>query len=292
MCDDKTLEDNERFLASTGRLSRRHFGALSGAAAMSAMVPAPAHAAEVIESDIDVATPDGAADCYFVRPASGAHAGVLLWTDILGPRPSFRAMGKRLAQSGYSVLLVNPFYREERAPVVPEGATFGDPDVRAKVIGLAQKLTPETTVTDATAFVSFLDSEESVDTGRKIGTMGYCMSGSMAIRTAAAIPDRVGAAASFHGGGLVTDSETSPHLLIPKTKASFLIAIAENDDEKEPDAKDVLRQTADEAGIAAEIEVYEGALHGWCPPDSPIYNEAQAERAWSRLLALFETTLA
>jgi len=201
-------------------------------------------------------------------------------------------MGKRLAESGYSVLVVNPYYRSAKAPVISEGASFQDPSVRDTVMPLARALNAETNSSDARAFVRFLDQQAAVDTTRKIGTMGYCMGGPITMRTAAAVPDRIGAGASFHGGGLVSDRADSPHLLVPKMKAHYLIAIAENDDQRDPDAKKSLRDSFDKAGLPAEIEVYEGAMHGWCPPDSAVYNEAQAERAWSRLLALFKTALA
>jgi carboxymethylenebutenolidase len=201
-------------------------------------------------------------------------------------------MGKRLAESGYAVLVVNPFYRQARSPVVPEGASFQDESVRNTVFPLAQALSAETHVTDARAFIGWLDQQSAVDTSRGVGTTGYCMGGPMVMRTAAAVPDRVAAAATFHGGGLVTDADNSPHLLIPEMQASFLHAVAANDDESDPEAKNVLRESYAAAGLPAEIEVYEGALHGWCPPDSAVYNEPQAERAWSRLLVLFESALA
>ena len=200
-------------------------------------------------------------------------------------------MGKRLAESGYSVLVVNPYYRSATAPVIPEGASFADESTRNTVFPLARQLSAETHMTDAKAFVAFIDAQAEVDTNRKIGTTGYCMGGPIVMRTAAAVPDRIGAAATFHGGGLVTDSADSPHLLVPKMKAHFLFAIAANDDERDPEAKNVLRETYDKAGLPAEIEVYEGAMHGWCPPDSSVYHEAQAERAWARLLVLFATAL-
>ena len=251
-----------------------------------------ADAQEVTEQDVEVTTPDGVADCFFVHPASGSHPGVVVWPDILGLRPAFRQMGRRLAESGYSVLVVNPFYRSARAPVVPEGASFRDQSVRNTVFPLARELNAETHVTDARAFVDFLDSQEAVDPDRKMGTTGYCMGGPITMRTAWARADRIGAGASFHGGGLVTDQPDSPHLLVAEMDAHYLFAIAENDDKNDPEAKNVLRETFAAAGLPAEIEVYEGALHGWCPPDSSVYNEAQAERAWSRLLALFEAALA
>jgi len=238
-----------------------------------------------------VETPDGMADCYFVHPASGSYAGVIVWPDVVGIRPAFRAMGKRLAESGYSVLVVNPYYRTIKGAVVPEGKTFRDPGIRELLMPHARTLSPETCVSDGRALVEYLDKQPSVDTNRKIGTTGYCMTGSYTMRLAAAIPNRIGAGGSFHGGGLATDKEDSPHLLASKMKAGFLIAIAANDDERDPKAKVLLREAFDANGISAEIEVYKDTLHGWCPPDSAVYNEAQAERAWSRLLALFEREL-
>jgi carboxymethylenebutenolidase len=201
-------------------------------------------------------------------------------------------MGKRLAESGYTVLTVNPFYRMKAAPVVPAGASFADPEVRKMVMPLAQGLTATTHVTDAKAFIAWLDAQPQVEKKRKIGTTGYCMGGPIVMRTAAAVPDRVGAGASFHGGGLVTKNPDSPHLLVPTMKASFLFAVAENDDQREPEAKNVLKETFAKANLPAEIEVYAGAAHGWCPPDSAVYNEKQAERAWSRMLVLFGKALA
>ncbi len=291
MCDrDHYDEDLQKYL-SRRKVSRREFNAISASVGLSAVLPAVANAQSITESEVEIRTPDGVADCHFVHPASGSHAAVLVWPDILGLRTAFRDMGRRLAQSGYSVLTVNPFYRQRRAPVVPEGATFADESVRNTVFPLAQALNATTHVTDARAFVAWLDQQPSVDRNRKIGTTGYCMGGPIVMRTAAAVPDRIGAAASFHGGGLVTQGEDSPHLLVPQMKASFLFAIAENDDEREPEAKNVLRETFARASLPAEIEVYPAA-HGWCPPDSAVYDEEQAERAWSRLLALFETALA
>jgi len=291
MCDEQTEKDIEEFQRLGGRLTRREFGKLASAAALGSMLPAIADAADVIESDVEVTTPDGVADAYFVHPAAGRHPAVLIWPDILGLRPAFRAMGKRLAESGYAVLVINPYYRDARSPVIGVGASFKDQETRDIVLPMARKLSAETNVTDARAFIRFLDQQEAVDTKRKIGTAGYCMGGPMIMRTAAAVPDRVGAAASFHGGGLATDKDNSPHLLIPDTRAHVLHAIAENDDKKNPDAKDILRAAYDGAGIPAEIEVYEGTLHGWCPPDSRVYNAEQAERAWARMLVLFEAAL-
>ena len=290
MCDDYTEKDNEEFFRKQG-LTRREFNKLGMTAALAMVLPPVANAMGVVEEEVLVETPDGMADCYFVHPASGAHAGVIIWPDIMGIRTSFRMMGKRLAESGYSVLVVNPYYRTAKGAVIEDGESFGEPAVRERLLPHARSLSPETCVTDGRAFVKFLDGQASVDTARKIGTTGYCMTGSYTMRLAAAMPDRIGAGGSFHGGGLATDSESSPHLLAPQIKAGLLIAIAENDDAKDPDAKVLLRRAFDEAGVNAEIEVYEGTLHGWCPPDSRVYNKAQAERAWSRLLALFEREL-
>ena len=292
MCDERTLRDEEEFLRRSGNLTRREFGALSVGAGLAMLLPRAAAALEVSAADVEVSTPDGTADCHFVHPASGAHPGVLIWPDALGLRPAFEQMGRRLAESGYAVLVVNPYYRTERAPVLPEGASFRDEATRKKIFPLMRSLTPETNVRDARAFVGFLDTQDAVAGDRKMGTTGYCMGGSMTMRTAAALPDRIGAGASFHGGRLVTDAPDSPHLLVDKMRAHYLFAIAENDDQKDPKAKTTLREAFAAAELAAEIEVYAGTLHGWCPPDSAVYNEAQAERAWRRLLALFETTLA
>ena len=291
MCDELTEKDVEDYLKKSGELSRRDFSKLSIVAGLSTVVlPAVANAAEVVESDVDVTTPDGTADCYFVHPASGKHAAVIVWPDIYGLRPAFRSMGKRLAESGYSVLVVNPFYRHAKVPVFPDGAGFAD--IREKVGPMRAAHTPKAITSDAKAFISFLDQQTPVDTGRKIGTTGYCMGGPLVMRTVAADPERMGAGATFHGGGLATDQADSPHLLIPKTTAHMLHAIAANDDERTPDVKNILRKAYDDAGIPAEIEVYTGTLHGWCPTDSRVYNEEMAEKAWSRMLALFEIALA
>ena len=292
MCDERTHREEEDYLRRSPSLSRRDFGTLSVGAGLAMLLPQVASALQVTAADVEVPTPDGTADCHFVHPSSGAHPGVLIWPDALGLRPAFEQMGRRLAESGYAVLVVNPYYRTERAPVLPEGASFRDEATRKKIFPLMRSLTPETIVTDARAFVGFLDAQDAVAGDRKMGTMGYCMGGSMTMRTAAAFPERIGAGASFHGGRLVTDSPDSPHLLVDRIRAHYLFAIAENDDQKDPEAKTVLRDAFGATGLPAEIEVYAGTLHGWCPPDSAVYHEAQAERAWSRLLALFETALA
>ncbi len=292
MCDLNTQQDADDFLNSDGELTRRKFNKLSAAVGLAMFLPAVANAQDVTESDVNVTTPDGVADCYFVHPSSGSHAAVIIWPDILGLRPAFRMMGKRLAQSGYSVLVVNPFYRDARSPVVGEGAGFGQPETREIVLPMARNLNAETHFTDARAMVNWLDQQAAVDSSRRIGTAGYCMGGPMVMRTVAAVPERLGAGGTFHGGGLATSADNSPHLLIPQTQSAMLHCIAANDDENTPDAKVTLRESYATAGLSAEIEVYEGTLHGWCPPDSQVYNEAQAERAWSRLLNLFETNLA
>jgi carboxymethylenebutenolidase len=292
MCDNDAFDDMVEYNLRNGGVSRRQFGALTLGVGLASAMPAIAAATEVTESEVEIKTPDGTADAYFVHPTKGKAPGVLIWPDIFGLRPAFRQMGKRLAESGYSVLVVNPFYRIQKAPTAPEHADFNDPETRKKLIALHDGLTSTTTVTDAKAFIAYLDSQPSVDKKRKLATTGYCMGGPLVMITAATFPDRVGAGATFHGGGLVTDKPDSPHLLIPKMKAEYLIAIAANDDQKQPDAKDVLRDSFAKAKLPAEIEVYAGTMHGWCPPDAQVYNHDQAEHAWDRMLVLFKKALA
>lgn len=292
MCDEITELDNKKFELEGGVMNRREFGKLTAIASMLALAPITANAMEITESNVIIETPDGEAEAYFVHPTKGKHAGVLMWTDIKGLRNAFRTMAARLAQSGYAVLVPNPFYRSAKVPAVPEEASFSDPDTRALLFSYARKLTQEAAFSDAKAFIGFLDKQASVDTSKKIGTNGYCMGGPLVMRTAAAVPDRVGAGATFHAARMVTDKEDSPHLLIPKTPAHMLHAVAENDDEKSPDTKTVLAEAYKKAGIPAEIEVYESTLHGWCSLDSTVYNEAQAEKAWTRMLNLFDSALA
>src|SRR5579862_4573421 len=287
MCDQDHFEDDREKFEALGLVTRKQFGMMLGAG-IAMMLPQVANAVTVTESDVNVMTPDGTADCYFVHPASGTAPGVLVWPDIFGLRPALRQMGKRLAESGYSVLVVNPFYRVKKAPTADAGAATPIP----QLMPLAQALNETTQITDAKAFIGWLDGQPSVAKNRKMGTQGYCMGGPMAFRTAVAMPDRVGAVGSFHGGGLVTKAPNSPHLQAAKTKAQFLIAIAANDDQRAPDDKTVLKETFEKANLPAEIEVYTGAAHGWCPPDSGVYNEAQAEKAWSRLLVLYGKALA
>src|SRR5882724_9692835 len=286
MCDQDHFEEDREQFESLGLVTRKQFGMMLGAGA-AMMLPQVMNAAAVTESDVNVVTPDGTADCYFVHPASGTAPGVLMWPDIFGLRPALRQMGKRLAESGYSVLVVNPFYRTKKAPTADDGSATPI----QQLMPLAQSLNETTHMTDAKAFIGWLDKQASVAKNRKVGTQGYCMGGPMAFRTSAAVPDRVGAVASFHGGGLVTTMPNSPHLQASATKAQFLIAIAESDDKPRPTEKDVLKKTFEDANLSAEIEVY-GAAHGWCPPDSGVYNEMLAEKAWSRLMELYKKALA
>lgn len=286
MCDQDHFEDDRQEFEKRGLVTRRQFGLMVGAG-VAMMLPGVANAATVTESEVTITTPDGMADAYFVRPSSGTAPGILIWPDIFGLRPAFRQMAKRLAESGYAVLVVNPFYRSQKAPTAPQGAATPIQDVRP----FAQKLNETTHMTDAKAFVAWLDAQPSVAKDKKIGTQGYCMGGPMAFRTSAAAPDRVGAVATFHGGGLVTDQPNSPHLQASKSKAQFLVCIAANDDARSPNDKTALKETFAKAERPAEIEVYEGAAHGWCPPDSSVYNEPQAEKAWARLLVLYKKAL-
>jgi carboxymethylenebutenolidase len=284
MCDKDHFAESVAEYEARGLVTRRQFGVLLGAG-VAMLLPGVANAQAVTERDVEIKTPDGTADSYFVYPSTGSAAAVLIWPDIFGLRPAMRTMGKRLAQSGYSVLVINPFYRQARAPL-GDGAT-----PIQKMLPFAKGLNEATHMTDAKAFIAWLDAQPQVNKNRKIGTQGYCMGGPMAFRTAAAVPDRVGAVASFHGGGLVGNDASSPHLQAAATKASFLVAVAENDDKQRPNDKTVLKETFDKAGLASEIEVY-AAAHGWCPPDTQVYNEPAAEKAWSRLLVLYGKALA
>ncbi len=281
MCDQDHFEEDLK------KYSRRDVGTLAAAVGVAMMLPRAANAQAVKESEVNIKTPDGECDAYFVTPTTGAHAAVLVWPDIFGLRPAFRQMGKRLAESGYSVLVVNPFYRQKKAPTAPNGASTPIPEV----VPLMQALNATTHTTDAKAFIAWLDARAEVDKNKKIGTIGYCMGGPIVMRTAAAVPNRVGAVGSFHGGGLTTQAPDSPHLLIPQTNAQYLIAVAENDDMRDPQSKEILKQAFAAANKKAEVEVYKAA-HGWCPPDTQVYDRGESERAWGRMLAMFDKALA
>jgi carboxymethylenebutenolidase len=283
MCDDVCFTD----------LTRREFGAVSLAAGALAASSSAYGALAVSETDVEIKTPDGTADAVFIHPTSaGPHPGVLVWTDIMGLRPAFRDMGRRLAAEGFAVLTPNPFYRSGKVPPTGLGLNFQDPEARTKMMALMGGLTaPGAAERDAAAYVAWLDGQPQVKQAAKIGTSGYCMGGPLIMRTAASQPGRIGAAASFHGGGLVTDKPESPHLMIPKMKAKMLIAISVDDDAKQLDAKDVLKAAFAANKLAAEIEVYADTKHGWCVPGSPVHNPAQADRAFERLTALFKSAL-
>jgi len=290
MCTENTEADLDRVGLSVGR---RSFAVLAGAGALAAALPAGALAGKPVKGrDVTIKTDDGTCDAYFVAPASGKHPAVLVWPDIRGLRPAFRQMADRLAAEGYAVLTVNPFYRWQKSPVVDAANDWSDPAIREKLFGYLKQLTKLIVETDAKAHLAFLDAQKEVDTKRGLGTTGYCMGGPMVIYTAALKPDRVGAAASFHGGGVGTDKPDSPHLLIPKTNAGYLFAIADNDDKEAPNEKVLLKEVLAPRKQWHEVEVYEGAMHGWCPPDGRAYNEAAAEKAWSRMLELFKAELA
>lgn len=297
------MTDEKRDQPSTndtpGDLSRREF--VTTVVAGIAVAASAASAAElpVVETSVQVKTPDGVCDAVFMHPASGTHPGVLVWPDAFGLRPAMRDIGKRLAAEGYAVLVPNPFYRVAKAPVIDDISSFSfqNPTDRAKLQPLMASVTaPGAAERDAAAYIAFLDAQPQVDKTKKIGTQGYCMGGPLVVRTAAAVANRIGAGASFHGGGLVTASPESPHLLAPKIKARMYFGVASNDDKSQPEAKDKLREAFAAANVPAEIEVY-GSLHGWCIPDmplqngAPIYNKPDAERAWGKLLALYKTAL-
>jgi carboxymethylenebutenolidase len=301
MTDEKRSEQTANPESPTD-LSRREFVTLSVAAGLAAAAGA-ASAADmpVTEQNVEIKTPDGTCDAAFIHPTSGSHPAVIIWPDAFGLRPSMRDIGKRIAAEGYSVLVPNPFYRVAKAPVFTDASSFSfsNPTDRAKLQPLMSSIgAAGAAEKDAAAFITWLDAQPQVNKAKKVGTQGYCMGGPLVVRTAAAVPTRVGAGASFHGGGLVTDRPESPHLLAPKIKARMYFGVASNDDKQQPDAKDKLREAFAEAKVPAEIEVY-SSLHGWCVPDmpkgadgSPIYNKADAEKAWAKLVALYKTALA
>jgi carboxymethylenebutenolidase len=287
MCDS---DNNESFIVDTSATRRSVVLGMSSAA-MIAGLPTAALAANVTEIDVMVPTPDGTADAVLFHPAgAGSWPAVLMWPDILGLRPVFREMGRRLAGAGYTVLVPNPFYRSRRAPVVTGTFDFNKPDDRAKLMTLRETLSDAGVDRDAAAFITFLDKQRQVNRRKGAGVQGYCFSGPFAFHTAAVRSDRIRAVGSFHGGGLVTKDSTSPHLLISKTKASFLVAIARNDDQKQPEAKDVLKAAFAAAKRPAIVEVFP-ADHGWCVPGSQAYDEPSAERAWAELLRLYRSNL-
>jgi carboxymethylenebutenolidase len=293
--------DSEKLHEAVGDCSRRDFIALSVAAGLAAATGSTLAATQpVVETEVTIKTPDGTCDAAFIHPQTGSHPGVLIWPDAFGLRPAMRDIGKRIAAEGYSVLVPNPFYRVAKAPVFNSASSFNFQDQAdmAKLKPLMGSVNaPGAAEKDAAAYVAFLDAQSQVNKAKKIGTQGYCMGGALVVRTAAALPDRIGAGASFHGGGLVTDKPDSPHLLAPKIKARMYFGIASNDDQRQPDAKDKLREAFAAAKVPAEIEVYP-AKHGWCVPDmpvdngTPIYSMPEAERAWSKLVALYKTGLA
>ncbi len=293
MKDDK--RDQERDDESLRGLSRRNFVALSLTAGIAAATRSASGAElSIIEADVEVKTPDGTCDAVFIHPAKGSQPGVLVWHDSLGLRPVIRDLGKRIAAEGYSVLVPNLFYRAARAPVFDESFDYArNPADREKYRRItAPFFAPGAAERDAVAYVAFLDAQRQVNKKKKIGTHGYCLGGPYVLKTAAALPDRVGAGASFHGGFLVTDKPNSPHLLAPRIKARLYFAIASDDDKREPNVKDKLKEAFAAAKVRAEIEVYPNALHGWCVPDSKAAeNKADAERAWSKLVALYKQAL-
>ena len=279
-------------LITDTRLSRRSFGALALGAGAVAASPALAQS-NVTETDVTIKTPDGTCDAVVFHPtAAGTHPAVLIWPDIMGLRPAFRDMGRRLAAEGYTVLVPNPFYRSAKAPVIGDGANFGDPDTRAKLTGYRQAMTDDGIDRDAKAYLAFLDAHARTNKTKKAGVQGYCMGGALSFRTAAAVSDRIAAVGSFHGGnGLVTKDANSPHLLLPKTNAAFLVCQAQNDDKTNPQMKEDLKAAFMTANKKATVDVY-AADHGWCVKGSAVYNEAEAERAWGNLNTLYKTQLA
>jgi len=296
MKDDMTPDGTQ-----DNSLSRREFTALSlaaGVAAAAGMPAAGAAAAAVTEKDVEIKTPGGTCDAALIHPeGKGSWPAAILFPDAFGLRPAMRDMAKRLAANGYTVLVPNPFYRSTKAPGIGPGFDFANPADRAKLAELRAPLTNDGVAQDATAFVAFLDSQPVVNRKAKIGVFGYCMGGPMTMQAAAAVPGRIGAGASFHGGGLVTDKPDSPHLLVPKIKAQYYFGVAANDDERQPDAKTKLAEAFQAVKLPAKVEVYEGTLHGWCVKDmplqagKPIYDEPKAQRAWGELVSLFKRAL-
>ena len=288
MCDDLTAHEEAAALAASG-LNRRQFAAISTAGVLAACTSSPSAAkarAGLRESTVEITTPDGTADAFFLRPAKGRHPAIIMWPDVAGLRPAYLEMGRQLASAGYAVLVVNHYYRSAKAPILASMAEWRTPAGQARLKPMIAAITPPGVTSDTMAFVAWLDRQAATDRKRGIGTIGYCMTGPFTVRAAAAVPRRIKAAVSCHGGGLVTAAPDSPHRLIASTQASFLVAIARNDDARAPGDKDALRAAAKAAGRAAEVEVY-NADHGWCTLDAPTYDKAEAARAWGRALALF-----
>jgi len=279
-------------LVTDSRLSRRSFGLMTAATAGLASAPALAQS-NVVEKDVEVKTPDGTCDAVLFHPAgSGNWPAVLIWPDIMGLRPAFRDMGRRLAGQGYTVLVPNPFYRSAKAPVIGDNFDFSNPEQRARLTGYRNAMSDEGVDHDAQAYLTFLDAQPQTKKTVKAGVQGYCMGGSLSFRTAAAVPGRIAAVGSFHGGnGLVTANPNSPHLLITKTSAAYLVCQAQNDDAQNPKMKDDLKAAFVAAKHQATVEVYQ-ANHGWCVKGGAAYNEAEAERAWTALSQLYKTSLA
>jgi carboxymethylenebutenolidase len=298
MCDDLTETENAAFIARLANppIDRRRFAVLGAGAVTMASVPGciakvadQTPALPTKARAVSITTPDGVTDAWFYAPTTGKHPGVVMWPDIGGLRDAYKTMAARLAGAGYAVLVVNHYYRNAKAPVLESFAQWRTPEGQARLKPMIAALTPPGIASDADTYVAWLDQQGEVDTARHIGSAGYCMTGGYTVRTAAAVPNRVGAAASFHGANLVDPDAgaDSPHLLLAKTRAAYLFAIAQNDDARAPTDKTTLKAAATAAARPAEIEVYP-AQHGWCTIDAPIYDEAQAEKAWGRMLVLFK----
>lgn len=287
MCDDVIAEPGTTD-GFAGGLNRRQFAALGASAALAGCAGSIAAepGSSVREKMVSITTADGVCDAFFVHPGKGAHPGIVMWPDIAGLREVKKIMARNLAARGYAVLVVNQYYRSGPAPVMRSFSEYRTPEGQAKIAPMRALLTPDAITRDAKAYVGFLDGQDAVDKKRRIGSSGYCMGGPFTVRTAAAVPERVGAAASLHGAGLVTAEADSPHRLLASTKAGYLFAIARNDDAKQPEAKTELRKAADAAGRPAQVEVY-AADHGWCVPDSPAYDPSEADRAWQHMIELF-----
>ncbi len=305
MCDEVTERENQAYLSRRGLVAGASAAALLASCGGPAPAggpsepepvpePSPEPAAQAAPSTqnrrVIVTTPDGEADGFFVAPSEGKHPAVLLWPDVAGLREAYETMATRLAGEGYAVLAVNPYYRSAKGPILKHFDEWRTDEGKAKIGPMREQLTPQAIARDGVALVAWLDQQPEVDTSKGVGTQGYCMSGPFTFRVAAAVPERVAAFASFHGGGLVTDDSDSPHQLLAKTQAKALVCIAHNDDERDPQAKETLKTAAVAAKVSAEIEVYP-ANHGWCALDSPVYDETQAERAWARLLAVYGEAL-